>query len=397
MSKKLFEESKLKEGTNEAIRQYKLHVAQSNGAALLAVCRGKISEGLDLSDSESRAVVMIGLPFAPTRDPRIKLKKEFKAAISSNNWSVMDAMRAVNQAVGRVLRHKDDFGVVALIDKRQSRLAVPSTYEIAYETTLIVNKLLTFGEYEKECPTWMRSSFENYKTFADFEVKCKKFFADHGYRNSQKEMLKESAHGMVNIRKRKVDECNSNTNSKTIKKDSSVAGIYASYYRSYNQPPPQQPVTETPTQKSTSILDNIVEKDEWQRNAVIEPSRTSASSTALSSAHSIASYTFQQVPSGTSRKTVKLKPNSSRPPKNVVAEASTSGQSSKSSHGVSIPPQYQHTPAAKIAILLSGIPNESVRLKAVVDIKVYFKKNDAKVFISQLSSTLCEYPDLLSG
>uniref|UniRef100_A0A0M3J4I3 Regulator of telomere elongation helicase 1 homolog (inferred by orthology to a C. elegans protein) n=1 Tax=Anisakis simplex TaxID=6269 RepID=A0A0M3J4I3_ANISI len=42
MSKKLFEESKLKEGTNEAIRQYKLHVAQSNGAALLAVCRGKV-------------------------------------------------------------------------------------------------------------------------------------------------------------------------------------------------------------------------------------------------------------------------------------------------------------------------------------------------------------------
>lgn len=38
--------------------------------------------------------------------------------MSGEEWYQVDALRAVNQAIGRVLRHKDDFGAVVLVDSR---------------------------------------------------------------------------------------------------------------------------------------------------------------------------------------------------------------------------------------------------------------------------------------
>ncbi|MCQ4062055.1 hypothetical protein FK516_29660, partial [Klebsiella pneumoniae] len=34
-----------------------------DGALLIAVCRGKVSEGLDFCDENARAVITIGIPF----------------------------------------------------------------------------------------------------------------------------------------------------------------------------------------------------------------------------------------------------------------------------------------------------------------------------------------------
>ncbi|KAL8199113.1 UNVERIFIED_CONTAM: Fanconi anemia group J protein [Gekko kuhli] len=39
-----------------------------DGALLLAVCRGKVSEGLDFSDDNARAVITIGIPFPNVKD-----------------------------------------------------------------------------------------------------------------------------------------------------------------------------------------------------------------------------------------------------------------------------------------------------------------------------------------
>lgn len=46
------------------------------GAMLLAVCQGRISEGIDFSDDEGRAVVVAGIPFPPAKDPRVLCKKQ---------------------------------------------------------------------------------------------------------------------------------------------------------------------------------------------------------------------------------------------------------------------------------------------------------------------------------
>ena len=188
---------------------------------LLAVCRGKVSEGIDFKDERGRLVIITGIPYAPHVDPWIVLKREnldqklkkwkqkssgnttkdtsstmsnnsnlsyqqlmkdsmvtqqqpFTASVPSNNgvippyiplkypqntnndtvfkvnidnsvinktksdnvpsqsssigsmapsldgqsWYNQAASRAVNQAIGRVIRHKNDWGAIFLLDDR---------------------------------------------------------------------------------------------------------------------------------------------------------------------------------------------------------------------------------------------------------------------------------------
>lgn len=121
----------------------------TKGAIFMAVCRGKVSEGLDFADTYGRAVMITGLPFPPFKDPRIVLKKKYlqenrtrenevrmilhadvgsyfahnlwfihSQMMSGDEWYFLEATRAVNQAIGRVIRHKDDYGAILLCDYR---------------------------------------------------------------------------------------------------------------------------------------------------------------------------------------------------------------------------------------------------------------------------------------
>jgi hypothetical protein len=45
----------------------------TSGVVFFAVCRGKVSEGLDFADGAGRAVVITGLPYARVTDPRVCL------------------------------------------------------------------------------------------------------------------------------------------------------------------------------------------------------------------------------------------------------------------------------------------------------------------------------------
>jgi regulator of telomere elongation helicase 1 len=38
----------------------------------MAVCRGKVSEGVDFADGRGRAVVITGIPFAHSKDPKVR-------------------------------------------------------------------------------------------------------------------------------------------------------------------------------------------------------------------------------------------------------------------------------------------------------------------------------------
>jgi regulator of telomere elongation helicase 1 len=100
----------------------------STGAILFAVCRGKVSEGLDFSDYHGRCVIVTGIPFAPHFDPQVRLKREYMdrqskkpgdgAVINGGEWYKQQASRAVNQAIGRVIRHSEDYGAILLCDER---------------------------------------------------------------------------------------------------------------------------------------------------------------------------------------------------------------------------------------------------------------------------------------
>ena len=131
-----------------------------DGAILMAVCRGKASEGIDFSDAMCRCVIIIGIPYAPFTDMKVKLRREYLddrakqqtilnerlmaassrgqslesvqlddlplASITNFNaptytgdeWYTINAHRAVNQSVGRVIRHRKDFGAILLMDDR---------------------------------------------------------------------------------------------------------------------------------------------------------------------------------------------------------------------------------------------------------------------------------------
>ncbi len=54
--------------------------ATEGGAILLAVCRGKVAEGIDFSDELCRAVFMMGIPYAPMKDPKVVHKQRYLEA-----------------------------------------------------------------------------------------------------------------------------------------------------------------------------------------------------------------------------------------------------------------------------------------------------------------------------
>ncbi|XP_054996073.1 regulator of telomere elongation helicase 1 isoform X2 [Sorex araneus] len=140
--KPVFVEPRGKGNFSQVMDSYYARIAApgSSGAAFLAVCRGKASEGLDFADSNGRGVVITGLPYPPRKDPRVVLKMQFLDEmrgqsgagqfLSGHEWYRLQASRAVNQAIGRVIRHRHDYGAVFLCDHRfahpDARAQLPS-------------------------------------------------------------------------------------------------------------------------------------------------------------------------------------------------------------------------------------------------------------------------------
>uniref|UniRef100_A0A3B3BVC5 DNA 5'-3' helicase n=1 Tax=Oryzias melastigma TaxID=30732 RepID=A0A3B3BVC5_ORYME len=98
---------------------------ERDGALLIAVCRGKVSEGLDFTDDNARAVVTIGIPFPNIKDLQVELKMKYndqycksRGLLPGHRWYEIQAYRALNQALGRCIRHKNDWGALILVDER---------------------------------------------------------------------------------------------------------------------------------------------------------------------------------------------------------------------------------------------------------------------------------------
>lgn len=83
-------EPKGKQAFNAAMDGYYKRVTDPKykGAIFMGVCRGKISEGLDFADANGRAVLIIGLPYPPLRDPKVILKRRYLDICNSRNKEV---------------------------------------------------------------------------------------------------------------------------------------------------------------------------------------------------------------------------------------------------------------------------------------------------------------------
>ncbi|KAL1459669.1 hypothetical protein WDU94_011626 [Cyamophila willieti] len=111
-----------------AIKQAEQNVntnAKNTGALLFTIFRGKISEGIDFADNCARAVISVGIPYPSVQDEKVKLKKGYndthsqkKGLLKGGDWYQIQAFRALNQALGRCIRHRYDWGAILLVDQR---------------------------------------------------------------------------------------------------------------------------------------------------------------------------------------------------------------------------------------------------------------------------------------
>ncbi len=82
---------------------------------------GTFWEGIDVPGEALRCVVIDKLPFAPPGDPvvtaRIRASRE-RGEDPFLSYQLPEAVLALRQGIGRLLRRQDDYGVVALLDRR---------------------------------------------------------------------------------------------------------------------------------------------------------------------------------------------------------------------------------------------------------------------------------------
>lgn len=163
----------------ELLQQYSQSIDHGKGGLLLSVVGGKLSEGINFSDKLGRAVVAVGLPFPNMGSAewrakiehieRITCERHKEEGLSESRSKDLGkaagrdfyenaCMRAVNQSIGRAIRHRDDYAAIILIDRR-------------FATERISNKL----------PQWIRSSLkDNVKAqpWISQQAELRKFFFD---------------------------------------------------------------------------------------------------------------------------------------------------------------------------------------------------------------------------
>ncbi|XP_028139736.1 ATP-dependent DNA helicase DDX11 isoform X2 [Diabrotica virgifera virgifera] len=100
----------------------------SKGALLFSVVGGKLSEGLNFSDDLGRCVIVVGLPYANITAADLKEKMNYldktEGQGSGQKFYENQCMKAVNQCIGRAVRHRNDYATVLLLDERYSRASV---------------------------------------------------------------------------------------------------------------------------------------------------------------------------------------------------------------------------------------------------------------------------------
>jgi chromosome transmission fidelity protein 1 len=151
---------------DSVLAAYSAAIASGNGrgALLFAVIGGTLSEGINFSDALGRGVVVVGLPFPNPHSAEWKAKMQYISAketkrggdgkAAARDFFENACMRAVNQCVGRAIRHKGDYAAIMVLDRR-------------YGTKRIQDKL----------PKWIRGSLTDGAGVRDVEKHLDDFFA----------------------------------------------------------------------------------------------------------------------------------------------------------------------------------------------------------------------------
>ena len=118
---RMFIESKEQSIFNVDFENFKKCIDSGGKAVFFGVCRGKLSEGTNLQANHCRSVIIVGLPFPSLHDPKVVETREFhsrRGDFKGMGWYTQQMRRALSQAFGRVIRSKNDFGMLFLGDPR---------------------------------------------------------------------------------------------------------------------------------------------------------------------------------------------------------------------------------------------------------------------------------------
>ena len=102
---------------------------------------GKMSEGINFSDELARCVVMVGLPYANPTDLTLQERMAYvegaQGAGAGREYYTNLCMKAVNQSIGRAIRHIGDYATVILADARFAKPAVRRKWTFLAHTAFI--------------------------------------------------------------------------------------------------------------------------------------------------------------------------------------------------------------------------------------------------------------------
>ncbi|XP_073827168.1 ATP-dependent DNA helicase DDX11 isoform X2 [Musca autumnalis] len=117
--------SSAEQNVDQILAEYSRVIKHQQGALLLSVVGGKLSEGLNFADDLGRGVIVVGLPYPYVNSPEIQermsyLDKTLGPGSGAEYYENL-CMKAVNQCIGRSVRHIRDYACVYLLDERYAR------------------------------------------------------------------------------------------------------------------------------------------------------------------------------------------------------------------------------------------------------------------------------------
>ncbi|CAG0878860.1 unnamed protein product [Darwinula stevensoni] len=152
--KQIFREPKKSSESEKVLAEYDLCVRMNTeatngitGAIIFSVIGGKLSEGINFSDDLGRLVLIVGLPYPNAQSPELKEKLDYLNRTQSSAPGGKTAgqqhyenlcMRAVNQSIGRAIRHQNDYATIILLDSRYARQGIQQGLPLWIQKDIII-------------------------------------------------------------------------------------------------------------------------------------------------------------------------------------------------------------------------------------------------------------------
>uniref|UniRef100_A0A182NQF4 DNA 5'-3' helicase n=1 Tax=Anopheles dirus TaxID=7168 RepID=A0A182NQF4_9DIPT len=164
--KKVFREPKTAGQVERTLLEYGRAARSAIGAILFSVVGGKLSEGLNFSDELGRCVVVVGLPYPNRTSPELIERMRFldrtltlgtAGTTAGDEYYENLCMKAVNQCIGRAVRHIRDYAAVLLLDTRYC----------------------TGARIRQKLPAWISERMDHLERYGQAHGKLVKFFRDH--------------------------------------------------------------------------------------------------------------------------------------------------------------------------------------------------------------------------